>query len=84
MRSYRLEGSGGTECLALHDEPRPEPKPHEIVLRVRATSLNRRDTMILNGTYPLPPRQGVVPLSDGPVTLSPSAIPSPALLSATA
>lgn len=65
MRSYRLEGSGGTECLALHDEPRPEPKPHEIVLRVRATSLNRRDTMILNGTYPLPPRQGVVPLSDG-------------------
>lgn len=21
--------------------------------------------MILNGTYPLPPRQGVVPLSDG-------------------
>ncbi|MCF6124941.1 MULTISPECIES: hypothetical protein [Mesorhizobium] len=58
MRSYRLEGSG-TEPLMLRDTAQPEPRPHEIVARVRATSLNRRDTMILNGTYPLPPRQGV-------------------------
>lgn len=65
MHSYRLDGSGGTECLVMRDEPEPRPKPHEIVVRVRAASLNRRDTMILNGTYPLPPRQSVVPLSDG-------------------
>jgi len=49
----------------MRDEPVPQPKPHEIVVRVRAASLNRRDTMILSGTYPLQPRQGVVPLSDG-------------------
>lgn len=65
MQSYRLEGSGGTECLVMHDEVQPEPKPHEIVVHVHATSLNRRDTMILKGTYPLPPRQDVRPLSDG-------------------
>ena len=65
MRSYRLEGFGGAESLVMRDEARPEPKPREIVIRVRATSLNRRDTMILGGTYPLPPRQGIVPLSDG-------------------
>ncbi|BCH10711.1 alcohol dehydrogenase [Mesorhizobium sp. 131-3-5] len=65
MRSYRLDGAGGTECLVMRDEPEPRPKPHEIVVRVRAASLNRRDTMILNGTYPLTPRQGIVPLSDG-------------------
>ncbi|WP_214474881.1 NAD(P)-dependent alcohol dehydrogenase [Mesorhizobium sp. dw_380] len=65
MQSYRLEGSNGTECLVMQDEVRPEPKPHEIVVRVRATSLNRRDTMIINGTYPLTPRRGIVPLSDG-------------------
>lgn len=58
MRSYRLEGSGGADSLAMRDEARPEPKPHEIVIRVRATSLNRRDTMILGGTYPLTPRHG--------------------------
>lgn len=65
MRSYRLGGFGGTESLAMREEARTEPKPHEIVVRVRAASLNRRDTMILGGTYPLPPRQGIVPLSDG-------------------
>ncbi|MBZ9955216.1 zinc-dependent alcohol dehydrogenase family protein [Mesorhizobium sp. BR1-1-15] len=65
MRSYRLEGLGGTECLVMREEVRPEPSPQEIVVRVRATSLNRRDTMILNGTYPLTPRRGIVPLSDG-------------------
>lgn len=65
MRSYRLEGTGGTKCLVMRNEAQPTPKPHEIVVRVRATSLNRRDTMILNGTYPLAPRQGVIPLSDG-------------------
>lgn len=65
MRSYRLEGSGGIECLVMRQEALPTPRPHEIVVRVRATSLNRRDTMILNGTYPLTPRQGIVPLSDG-------------------
>ncbi|TPN01366.1 NAD(P)-dependent alcohol dehydrogenase [Mesorhizobium sp. B2-1-3A] len=65
MRTYRLEGSGGTECLVMRDGAQPRPNSHEIVVRVHATSLNRRDTMILNGTYPLTPRQGVVPLSDG-------------------
>ncbi|MGX5850768.1 zinc-dependent alcohol dehydrogenase family protein [Mesorhizobium sp. PL10] len=65
MRSYRIEGFGRTESLVMRDEARPEPKRHEIVVRVRATSLNRRDTMILNGSYPLTPCQGVVPLSDG-------------------
>ncbi|RUY84692.1 NAD(P)-dependent alcohol dehydrogenase, partial [Mesorhizobium sp. M7A.F.Ca.CA.003.01.2.1] len=48
MRSYRLEGTGGIESLVLRDEARPEPGAHEIVVRIRATSLNRRDTMILN------------------------------------
>lgn len=65
MRSYRLEGTGGIERLVRRDEAQPAPKQHEIAVRVRAASLNRRDTMILNGNYPLAPRQGVIPLSDG-------------------
>ncbi|RWB52039.1 NAD(P)-dependent alcohol dehydrogenase [Mesorhizobium sp.] len=65
MQSYRLEGFGGIENLVAREEAVPQPGPHQIVVRVRATSLNRRDTMILNGTYPLTPRAGIVPLSDG-------------------
>ncbi|MDG4883095.1 NAD(P)-dependent alcohol dehydrogenase [Mesorhizobium sp. WSM4884] len=65
MRTYRLEGQGGIDKLSMREEPAPEPGPHQIVVRVRATSLNRRDTMILNGTYPLTPQPGIVPLSDG-------------------
>lgn len=65
MRTYRLEEFGDIEKLSVRDVPMPEPGPNQILVRVRATSLNRRDTMILKGTYPLPPRAGVVPLSDG-------------------
>ncbi|TPI18022.1 NAD(P)-dependent alcohol dehydrogenase [Mesorhizobium sp. B4-1-1] len=65
MQTYRLEGQGSIEKLALREEAMPHPGPRQIVVRVRATSLNRRDTMILNGTYPLAPRAGIVPLSDG-------------------
>lgn len=66
MRRYRLEEKGiGIDALAMREETVPQPGPHQILMRVRATSLNRRDTMILNGTYPLTPRAGIVPLSDG-------------------
>jgi NADPH:quinone reductase-like Zn-dependent oxidoreductase len=34
-------------------------------VRVRAVSVNKRDVFILKGTYPLPARLGVIPLSDG-------------------
>ncbi|MEZ2330052.1 NAD(P)-dependent alcohol dehydrogenase [Mesorhizobium sp. RCC_202] len=65
MQSYRLEGFGESENLMRRDEATPQPGPHQILVRVHATSLNRRDTMILKGAYPLPPRAGIVPLSDG-------------------
>ncbi len=65
MRVYRLEEFGKLSGIGLRDEPIPEPGPTEILIRVRAASLNRRDWMILQQTYPLPARPGVVPLSDG-------------------
>ncbi|TPO10382.1 NAD(P)-dependent alcohol dehydrogenase [Mesorhizobium sp. B1-1-5] len=65
MRSYRLEEFGDIEALVMRTEALPKPGANQILVRVRAASLNRRDTMILNGTYPLAPRAGIVPLSDG-------------------
>jgi NADPH:quinone reductase-like Zn-dependent oxidoreductase len=65
MQAYRLEKLGSLDGIVLRDEPEPSPRPTEIVVRIRATSLNRRDTAILSGTYPLPSKPGIVPLSDG-------------------
>jgi NADPH:quinone reductase-like Zn-dependent oxidoreductase len=65
LRVYRLQEFGRIEGLALCEAAIPEPGPTEIVIRVRAASLNRRDWSILQKTYPLPGRSGVVPLSDG-------------------
>ena len=42
-----------------------EPGPKEVLVRVRASSLNRRDIMVLRGWYPVGDRSTVVPLSDG-------------------
>lgn len=51
--------------LTVAAQVRPEPGPHQVVIRVRAASVNRRDLMLLDGTYPLPLTPGIVPLCDG-------------------
>src|SRR5262245_15828581 len=65
MWVYRLETPGCVNGIVLHKQAEPQPQPTDIVIRVRAMSLNRRDTMILQQTYPLPAKRDVVPLSDG-------------------
>lgn len=65
MRAYQLEKFGKVEGIVLCHRDEPKPGPNDVVIRVRAASLNRRDVMILEQTYPLPGKPGVVPLSDG-------------------
>lgn len=57
--------SGDKPGLALHEEAMPNPGPHEVVVRVRAASLNFRDQAILDGAYGGPTKPNGVPLSDG-------------------
>lgn len=65
-RGYHLDDpNGGLDGLALRETPVSRPGPSEVVIKVRAASLNRRDLMILDRAYPLPAAAGVVPLSDG-------------------
>ena len=46
---------------------RPDPKPghRQVLVKVKACSLNFRDLGIVRGTYRVPIRENVVPLSDG-------------------
>lgn len=63
--AYQLVPERGLDGLTVRDQALPTPGPGQVVVRVRAASLNRRDLMLMEGSYPLPARPGVVPLSDG-------------------
>jgi NADPH:quinone reductase-like Zn-dependent oxidoreductase len=62
VRRYHLNGKG-IEALELVEEPAPEPVGRQVLVRVRANSLNQRDLMMIRGDLPQLP--SVVPLSDG-------------------
>lgn len=65
MHTYRLMEFGRIEGIVSRNEPVPDPGPNEILIKVRAASINRRDGMLLQRTYPRPAVAGVIPLSDG-------------------
>lgn len=66
MKLYRLMGAPGPGRLALAEAEQPKPGPNEVLVRVRAVSLNYRDLMVFDGRYALGPvREGLVPCSDG-------------------
>ena len=55
LRAVVITRPGGPEVLELRDVARPAPKRREVLVRVRATALNRADTMQRQGRYPAPP-----------------------------
>lgn len=64
IRQYQFaEAPGGGLALAVRRVARPTPREGEILVRVRAVSLNRRDLSILRSGDGR--REGLVPLSDG-------------------
>lgn len=65
MKAYHLERFGTLDGLVMRDQEIPVPGPREALVRIYAASLNRRDLMILNQTYPVPARADVIPVSDG-------------------
>jgi NADPH:quinone reductase-like Zn-dependent oxidoreductase len=65
MQSYHIETFGDVNGIALQEHDIPQPGEGEVLVQLKAASLNRRDLYILQQTYPLPGRQHIVPLSDG-------------------
>ncbi len=66
QKQYRLVRSGPQGYrLEQVEAPVRMPGPHEVLVRVHATSLNRRDVFVMKGQYPIGQRESLVPLSDG-------------------
>jgi len=64
MKAYTTRGDG-IDALELQDRPLPVAGPGEVVVRMRAASLNFRDLLVIGGAEGWKPRVPRVPFSDG-------------------
>jgi NADPH:quinone reductase-like Zn-dependent oxidoreductase len=65
MEAYHIDRFGSVDGIVRRSSEDPRPGPKEALMRVRASSLNYRDLMVLKGGGRGPTNLGVVPLSDG-------------------
>ncbi|RFU74039.1 nadp-binding rossmann-fold containing [Trichoderma arundinaceum] len=62
---YRLTARNSFRDIKPFKEPIPTIERHEVLVKIKAVSLNYRDIAISNGSYPFPVKDSVVPCSDG-------------------
>jgi len=65
MQVWELRDGFGLEYLKLVERPDPAPGPGEVLLRMRAASLNFRDTLVVRGGYGPRFALPLIPVSDG-------------------
>ena len=65
MKAYRLHEFGGPDSLKCEEIPSPVPGPGQVLIRLRAASLNFRDLMISKGIYNPRLKLPLIPMSDG-------------------
>ena len=55
MRVVEVTEPGGADVLEIGTRQIPDPKDHEVLIKVASAGLNRADVMQRNGNYPPPP-----------------------------
>lgn len=65
FKQYFLPEKTGINRMVLRDVPKMAPNYGQILVRIKAVSLNWRDGIIAMGTYPFPKPDALVPGSDG-------------------
>lgn len=55
MQAILFDAPGGPEILRYGEAPEPQPGPDELLVRVRATAVNRADILQRRGGYDPPP-----------------------------
>lgn len=64
MKAYEINDFG-VENLSLVEREVPEPRRGEVLIRLRAASINYRDLMVVEGTYNPKMKRPAIPFSDG-------------------
>jgi len=65
MRVFEVQTAFGVDSLTLAERPQPAPGPGQVLLKMRAWSLNYRDLLVVKGQYNPKLRLPFVPFSDG-------------------
>ncbi len=65
MKTVELQDRFGIDALNVVQRPDPRPGHGEVLLRMRAWSLNYRDLLVVKGLYNARIKLPIVPLSDG-------------------
>jgi NADPH:quinone reductase-like Zn-dependent oxidoreductase len=64
MKAYEIQ-QFGIENLALVERAKPQVEPNQVLVKIRAASLNYRDLLMVTGRYNPRLKLPLVPLSDG-------------------
>jgi NADPH:quinone reductase-like Zn-dependent oxidoreductase len=65
MKAYEIRDGFGLDKLVACERPDPAPGPFQVRVRVKATSLNQRDLMMVEGRYNPRQKLPLIPNSDG-------------------
>ncbi|MEM1036520.1 MAG: NAD(P)-dependent alcohol dehydrogenase [Pseudomonadota bacterium] len=63
MKVAAVKKPGGPGNLVIEERPQPDLKPHQVLVRVHASSLNYHDFVVVMGG--IPTDDGRIPMSDG-------------------
>ncbi len=54
MKAVRIHEFGGLDVLKWEDAPQPEPRPHQVLIKVDSAGVNYADILRRGGNYPGP------------------------------
>lgn len=65
MKAYEVQSNTGIDALTLVDRPEPQLNCGQVLIRVKATSVNYRDLLVAEGAYGSGVKYPLIPMSDG-------------------
>lgn len=65
MKAWEVHANKGLDALVLVDRPDPRPSARQVLIKMKAWSLNYRDLLTVKGAYGSKQMVPFIPLSDG-------------------